>query len=125
MPNDLMPIGMRSELVSYGVHRGITWGIRQVMWGAMNGYAKLPEGHPYYHADLMMDSPFVVHGGITYQSENGWVGFDTLHLGDIWPDMPSMMKCADMFTQHWTQSLVEREVLKLCNQIAMPRELTR
>lgn len=54
---------------------------------ALNGYARLPQGHPW--AGLTYDEGHLqavpVHGGLTYGTdEYGWVGFDTGHLGDRW-----------------------------------------
>jgi hypothetical protein len=53
-------------------------------FGSMNGYVRLPEGHigrGMSYDDLTIEA----HGGLTYGvDEEGWIGFDTLHSGDIW-----------------------------------------
>ena len=52
--------------------------------GGCNGYVRLPKTRPgsWYTYD---DIPVEAHGGLTYgPDEDGWVGFDTLHLGDVW-----------------------------------------
>lgn len=53
----------------------------------VNGYVKLPEGHPWANRDLFendWDLPADVHGGITYRHDE-WIGFDTAHGADFWP----------------------------------------
>jgi len=53
-------------------------------FGGCNGYVKLPTGYPrawQSYDDINVDA----HGGLTYgPDEDGWVGFDTLHMGDWW-----------------------------------------
>lgn len=54
----------------------------------LNGYVKIPKGHPWYNQDY--DNIICeAHGGLTYASndsdflgEGFWIGFDTLHYGD-------------------------------------------
>ena len=114
--------GTRSPIVMSGTHEGIAWEIRRVMWGALNGYARLTETHPYRGIDLTHEQKFLVHGGITYQIDDGWIGFDTLHAGDEWPEMPKFMKRNDYLRTRWTSEMVVREVHNLCEQIAKTRE---
>lgn len=47
------------------------------------GYAKLPADHPWRQLNAD-DIPVDVHGGITYGPDSdGWIGFDTMHAGDM------------------------------------------
>lgn len=87
-----------------------------------NGYVKLPRNHP--------GGDFNVHGGITYSNQEGWIGFDTHHLGDIWLAPNQTLK--DYKTRHglpdetepyrlervWTKEKVIEETLKLAKQVA-------
>lgn len=50
------------------------------------GYVLLPEGHPWLTVEDDWDIECSVHGGITYR-KGGWVGFDTNHYNDVWPDL--------------------------------------
>ena len=53
------------------------------------GYAQLPEGHPWRDLDLQFEDNHVVdiRGGITYgPTTDGWIGFDTNHPEDHWPE---------------------------------------
>lgn len=68
-----------------GVRSGLLVRVVQVSeW--VCGYVKLPEGHPWREAEMGWDIETSVHGGITYQNDE-WVGFDTNHYGDVWPDL--------------------------------------
>lgn len=52
----------------------------------MNGYVKLPQSVDADYNDEMFDQ-IEVHGGLTYGVDSaGWIGFDTAHAGDHWPD---------------------------------------
>lgn len=73
-------------IVSRGDGAEIEWAIvPHPTFGIYNGYVKIPEDHPWFekHYD---DIPVQVHGGLTYGDDGGWIGFDTAHLGDYWPD---------------------------------------
>lgn len=53
------------------------------------GYAQLPEGHPWRNLDLQFADNHVVdiRGGVTYgPTPDGWIGFDTNHPEDHWPE---------------------------------------
>lgn len=112
---------VKTQLMSSGIHKGVEWETRKApIYGAINGYARLPEGHPFRSRDLQIDDEHVlhVHGGITYgPTTNGWVGFDTLHAGDIWPDTPHRPMLTD-YGIRWTLQLVEDTSRTLCEQIA-------
>jgi hypothetical protein len=77
--------------------------------GCINGYIKIPEGHPWYglgDSDSLMWE-VDVHGGITYGSPelhtpNGklagwWIGFDTAHAGDLLPIARGISTEADYY----------------------------
>lgn len=52
------------------------------IYGAANGYIRLPHGHPWLEVEYIENS--VPWGEITYKSGN-WIGFDTMHSGQYWP----------------------------------------
>jgi hypothetical protein len=80
--------GIARWAIYRGEADGIDWCVcpSPVVQGAVNGYARIPAGHPWAGRDrdtLRVDAP----GGLTYgPDEAGWVGFDTTHLWDRWPD---------------------------------------
>lgn len=52
------------------------------------GYVRLPARHPWRELDLQFvhNDVVPVRGGITYgPTTDGWIGFDTDHLNDTWP----------------------------------------
>jgi hypothetical protein len=103
-----------------GVEDGIQWcTLDAPMYGAVNGYVLLPEGHPWRVADLAHQFA-EVHGGITFGPErDGWFGFDTLHGGDIWPDIPAYLHTPrDDWDIEWTPEMVAEETRKLARQVA-------
>jgi hypothetical protein len=60
--------------------------------GQLNGYVAIPKGHKCYGRGDDDVLNVIVHGGLTYASEdketNEWVvGFDTNHAGDFAPKM--------------------------------------
>lgn len=77
-------------IVGHGTHAGIPWVARRVpggewMGNPVNGYIKIPEGHPWSLTDDYVDTG-VPWGEITYRSgASGWIGFDTGHDGQWWP----------------------------------------
>lgn len=114
---------INSPIITAGTHKGISWETRQGVFGAVNGYALLPEGHPYRKLDLQMENYDVVrmHGGVTFgPTDGGWIGFDTSHAGDVWPDMPDNLQYPGSLVPdtHWTQERVEAQCRKMCDQIA-------
>lgn len=95
--------------VAHGLHCAVYWG-----YCSFNGYIQLPPGHvdrefaeaynevkredfetnpdPHRIIDRFIPSGYDVvdvpaHGGLTYgPDDQGWVGFDTGHAWDDWPD---------------------------------------
>lgn len=112
----------------------------------LNGYVRLPGGHPWRDLDLQsVDYEVVeVHGGITFgPTSDGWIGFDTGHGGDVWawPEVEPYLDSlhpqirdswldmrergtlnllADItpWTQHWTLERVVVETERLAAQVA-------
>lgn len=116
-----MAIKFENALES-GVENGIEWAImRAPLYGAVNGYARLPAGHPWQRLDLQMGAVDVdVHGGITYGPDpDGWVGFDTLHSGDYWPGYPYGRDHADI---EWDDAMVREEAIRLAGHVSKALE---
>lgn len=110
---------MDRPALEQGVEDGIRWvTLRAPMYDAVNGYALLPEGHPWRQGDLIDDAD--VHGGITYGPEpDGWVGFDYLHSMDWWPaqaELPYGHRYSDSVER--TPAEVAEEARSLARQIA-------
>lgn len=105
------------KLIDHGVEHGIPWvTCRAPVYGAANGYVKIPEGH-HWHGLYYDDIPVEVHGGLTYGGgESGWIGFDTLHCGDRWPGELSPIPTS--YDKHWTDELVAEETRALARKVA-------
>lgn len=107
------------EPIATGTEAGIEWATFEApVYGAVNGYVRLPEGHPWLAFDLQMyDGPDVdVNGGITYgPTDDRWIGFDTLHAGDYWPGVPYGPFRGDT---RWDAAMVADETKKLARQAA-------
>lgn len=86
--------------VASGEIEGIPWvAARAPLYGAVNGYVRLPSGHPWLEMEYIENS--VPWGEITYTSGN-WIGFDSLHSGQYWPsDEP--------FNRRWDHDTVMTE----------------
>lgn len=103
--------------VDQGTEDGVYWvTCRAPLYGAINGYVRIPQGHPWFGLGYdAIDAD--VHGGLTYSGGNeGWIGFDTLHSGDIWPGLPSSLRFGP--AKHWTPELVAEEARRLARQVA-------
>lgn len=79
-----------SSVYTYGVRNGIIWAVVQAPTGyAYNGYVRVPDGHPWDAIGACQvfvdEGPF---GELTF-SEDNWIGFDTLHSGQVWPEDPN------------------------------------
>jgi hypothetical protein len=117
MSNDL-PFAKMTP-IDRGVEHGIAWvTCRAPLYGAANGYVKIPVGHHWYgvgYDDINVE----VHGGLTYGGgEDGfWIGgFDTLHSGDIWPGESRPVRTR--YEKHWTDELVADETRSLARKVA-------
>lgn len=74
----------RMILLTHGTESGIDWCVCAAPMPGANGYVRIPEGHPW--AGLDYDYiPATAPGGLTFD-RNGWIGFDTMHLGDVWDE---------------------------------------
>lgn len=110
-----------NNVIARGVEDGIEWVTRHApLFGAVNGYVRLPKGHPWRALEDIQFSemPDVdVHGGITYGVDlDGWIGFDTLHAGDLWPGTP--LAGLGLSSEGWTPEMVADEARSLARQAA-------
>lgn len=90
---------------------GIYWcTISAPIYGAINGYVRVPAGHPWHRCEYH-EVNTDVHGGLTFAAmgDDGskWFGFDTMHFLDYWPGMPDFM--AEPPAHHWTADEVAAE----------------
>ncbi|AAN12761.1 gp121 [Mycobacterium phage Omega] len=105
-------------VVDHGTEAGIDWATCEApLYGAINGYVRIPEGHPWHglnYEEIYVEAP----GGLTY-SENGWIGFDTLHLGDYWPGMRQAGYGPPSFhDMEWDAGMVAEEARLLAQRVA-------
>lgn len=99
----------------------------------VNGYVRLLDGHPWANKELFVDDwdiPAEVHGSITYRSGN-WIGFDTAHGADYWPQFgPNALSAWKVEAygdslHYWTPEELLGEVVSLAEQAERAgRELT-
>lgn len=106
-----------------GTHHGVEWCIVNApMWGAVNGYVRIPADHPWdemgYDEIHDVDPHLEVHGGLTF-ARDGWIGFDTLHAGDWWPGSDDNMHFHDDWCKHWTADEVAEETRRLAERVAL------
>lgn len=126
MSRPVLPARFRPErIVAQGTVKGIHWMTAEApIYGAVNGYAYVPPGHPWSdlnYDNISTDAP----GGLTFES-GGWIGFDTLHGGDIWPGMPEAivnLYKGDSNATFWTPGMVEQEARNLARAIAEAGDL--
>lgn len=103
---------IKTHIIDHGEIEGIPWVTAAApIWGAANGYIKLPLGHPW----LDMDTIDIPTGegwcGITYGS-GSWIGFDSLHSGQYWPGSGRPKKAYEQEMDHktiieWTKHLAQ------------------
>lgn len=111
----------------------------RTVWGPgpwVNGYCQLPEGHPargMKPGDPGLNDALIVdvHGELTYGPDTeGWVGFDTAHGWDFWPEeelkghkySTAYTKLRDLIRHDpdrrtWTMEAMRREVEYLARQL--------
>ena len=105
---------LRSAPVASGEVEGIPWvAARAPLYGAVNGYIRLPDAHPW----LAVENGYEIEnsvpwGEITYM-EGNWIGFDSLHAGQYWPS-------ADRFNKRWDGDtlMTEEMVIGWTKQLA-------
>jgi len=77
---------IRTAVIESGELNGFPWvAARAPIYGAVNGYVRLPDAHPW----LSVENGYEIEnsipwGEITYMAGN-WIGFDSLHSGQYWP----------------------------------------
>lgn len=113
------------EPLETGVEDEIEWQIYfHTPTGSTNGYARIPEGHPWRKLDDFQwgnSANISIHGGVTFGiTDDGWIGFDTSHYGDYWPDSP-MNFGHSIGDTDWTREMVVAEAKDLARQIAKGR----
>ena len=121
------------EAVHIWEHAGLECVITDSGIGHLNGYVRIPEGHVAAgkHYDRI---PVQVHGGLTYSNAAGWVGFDTAHGHDWWPEEHLIAAGAKVpdheplrFAPYivWTFEKLRAEVNSLADQLAVLIDLGR
>lgn len=113
-----------AKALERGTENGVEWAtLNAPLWGAVNGYVKLPDGHPWRDIeDIQFSSDINVHGGVTYGMDaNGWIGFDTLHSGDSWPENPYNFAVPG-HEIHWTPEMVAAEARRFARLAAEAQE---
>ena len=114
-------------------HKGVNCAIARSPFGSVNGYVQDSRFGTADYDDIELD----VHGGLTFgPDEDGWIGFDTMHCGDVWPleyleehypytagrkvfsDMCSVeRKFPSKHQTHWTEEKVIEEVNRVAEQM--------
>lgn len=107
------------ELLHDNVYRGYRYCI--VNYGTHPcTYVVVPEGHPYFGAQITGDMDIEVHGGVTYCSECPWlddayaIGWDYAHLGDYYN--PTNSNNMD-FGHKWTIEELDAEAHLAIDQL--------
>ena len=119
-----MTCKISSSLVASGTHRGVEWHTHESPFYGVNGYMQIPEGHPWsiltygeINRRVSESDTERFDGGareLTYKS-GAWIGFDTQHAWDFWPD-----SCypAVAGSTMWTPELVAENARRWCDLIA-------
>lgn len=83
------------------------------------GYAKTTLSIDYDNAHIVD-----VHGGLTYGvDDEGWLGFDCAHSGDVCLDEDNEVMNEPLgFDRQWTVERVKEEVNKLARQLSLLEE---
>ena len=109
----------KMKLVDHGVESGVQWVTCEApLYGAINGYVKIPAGHHWHGLDY--DEIGVdVHGGLTYGGgPSGWIGFDCLHFNDWWPGRRKYEGAPGFSDTEWTPEMVADETRRLARNVA-------
>jgi len=113
---------------------GMRWAIcRSGFPWAVNGYVRLPKGHPLFGMEYGDMPPIPVHDGITYGCDHdGWIGFATARPTDVWPRMhPLMLNLSRtlgiLFGEltYWKRRDVAREARRLAAGLTCHRTALR
>lgn len=131
-------LGMGLSVYDSGEWAGVHWVTARPADGldgyGLNGYVMIPPtGHPWSTAfpkanikrfdEQPLQQQLDVHGGITL-ARHPWLGFDTMHPGDIWSYRYDEMGVSRRYdrgvpSREWSPSTVEREAKKLAGQVAI------
>lgn len=110
--------------VDTGIESGVTWATCNApLYGAVNGYVFVPEGNPlrgldYEEVNERLDLTDLLGGAgeLTFTDPDGWIGFDTLHSCDSWPDAPDHWQHEGAV--RWTPELVSEQARLLARKVA-------
>jgi hypothetical protein len=114
---------MKTEIVRQGSHQGLQYKVVETDMGHFCGYVRTSFGASFGYDDFQgyPDALVSVHGGLTYGvDEDGWVGFDCAHAGDVCVS-DGDVKANYAFNDHkkvWTPKDVEEECKRLTEQFA-------
>lgn len=104
---------IKTKVVDSGTIEGIPWvSSRAPIYEAVNGYVRLPDGHPWLEVEHGYEiENNIPWGEITFQRGN-WIGFDSLHSGQYWPGERSRMSVYDTemtagMVVEWTKQLAQ------------------
>jgi hypothetical protein len=102
----------------HGVENGVQWAtVNAPFYGGVNGYARIPEGHPWSGLDydeIDVEAP----GGLTF-ARDGWIGFDTMHAWDLWEGGEQPHFCRGECTCiKWTAEKVADAARALAQRVA-------
>ena len=109
----------KMKLVDHGVECGVQWVTCEApLYGAINGYVKIPVGHHWHGLDY--DEIGVdVHGGLTYGGgPGGWIVFDCLQCHDWWPGQRKYEGAPGFSDTEWTPEMVADEARRLARNVA-------
>lgn len=103
--------------------------VREDTLGQLNGYVKIPQGHPFYGVDYttLDDEDIAVHGGITFTGprlahvqvatgsklplvetfDDYWIGFDAAHHDDVVPGMDATLRRAGVVVPQPIPSMLD------------------
>lgn len=109
------------EVLERGTANGCSFKVVQLDMGHFCGYVRTNFGPAYSYEDIRghMSSLVDCHGGLTYGvDEDGWVGFDCAHAGDVCIRGGEVQTDHEMTSrQEWTPEDVAAECRKVARQI--------
>ncbi|MBW4032999.1 MAG: hypothetical protein HIU88_10085 [Acidobacteria bacterium] len=140
-----------AEALEAGTEAGVEWKVLLSPLGnCINGYARIPAGHPWAGIRDYDDIPVAVPGGLTFGPEpernlfgrvypardsEGWIGFDTAHAFDWWSPLEltsvggaplplSTLNSPEPYSVVWTREDVVDAARGLARQIAAATAVT-